>query len=82
MAIDNLLDDADLDIVDDEMDMERKNRTDGSSCCSISYECEEWWYKWHFKTATVSTSLKEKSEMTKFTPFFREVISLVEVQNI
>ena len=41
MAIDNLLDDADLDIVDDEMDMERKNRTDGSSCCSISYECEE-----------------------------------------
>ena len=41
MAIDNLLDDADLDIVDDEMDMERKNRTDGSSYCSISYECEE-----------------------------------------
>ena len=40
---DDLLDDVDLDIVDDELDIDHgeDNRTDGSSCCSIFYECEE-----------------------------------------
>ena len=80
----DLLDDEDLDIVDDELDIDHGEEHSGQMAAAAAA------FPLSVRKDDVNNSSKlqlfqyrqnKNSQMTKYTPFFREVISFIEVPN-